>query len=242
MASVGERFAHYRLDAPVERRGPSVSEAFLATDERDGTPALLEIVRTGATGVEKARFGTRARRLQGVNDPLVLAVLEAAPTHCALESPSNQSLDEHAGVAIARARQKLFWLAQAARALVALHKAGIVHGAFSLEAVSVAPDGAVKLAVPVGGDLSGSPLDDVRAFAASACELLLGGDVADEGATSISDRVYQAGAPLEAAAIIGRIRAGSSMTSEDLAEKFGPFADYSGPSTEPLLPIVPARD
>ena len=32
------------------------------------------------------------------------------------------------------------------------------------------------------------------------------------------------------------------MTSEDLAEKLAPFADYSGPSTEPLLPIVPARD
>ena len=82
----------------------------------------------------------------------------------------------------------------------------------------------------------------MSAFAASACELLLGADAADETATSIADRVYQAGAPLEAAAIIGRIRAGSSMTSEDLAEKLGPFADYSGPSTEPLLPIVPARD
>lgn len=242
MPSAGDNFAHYHLDVPLERRAPSVSEVFLATDERDGTPALIEILRAGATGVEKARFGTRARRLQGVSDPSVLAVIEAGPTHCVLEAPSNQSLDEHAGIAIARARQKLFWLAHVARALVALHKAGIVHGGFALDAVNISPDGPVKLAVPVGGDVSGSPLDDVRAFASAACELLLGNDMPEDGATAVAERLHQAGAPLETASVLARIRAGGSMTSEDLAEKLAPFADYSGPSTEPLLPVVPRRD
>jgi len=239
--SAADTFAQYRLDARVERRGPSVSDVFLATDERDGTPALLEILRAGLTGVEKARFGTRARRLSGVSDPSVLAVLDAATTHCALEAPFNQSLDEHAGIAIARARQKLFWLAQVARALVTLHRAGIVHGALSLDSVTVAPDGSVKVAVPIGGDVSGSPLDDVRAFATAACELLLGADAPRE-ASSLAERIHDAGAPRDAAGIIAHIRAGGTMTSADLAEKLASFADYSGPSTEPLLPIVPRRD
>ena len=242
MPSAGETFAHYRLDVPLERRAPSVSEVFLATDERDDAPVLIEILRASVTSVEKARFATRARRLQGVGDPSVLAVIEAAATHCVLEAPSNQSLDEHAGIAIARARQKLFWLSHVARALAALHKAGIVHGALSLEAVTISPDGPVKVAVPVGGDVSGSPLDDVRAFAAAACELLLGTDVPDEREATLAERLHQAGAPLETGSVIARLRAGGSMTSEDLAEKLAPFADYAGPSTEPLLPVVPRRE
>ncbi len=172
----------------------------------------------------------------------MLAVLDVGPTHCALDAPANQSLDEHAGVAIARVRQKLFWLAHASRALVTLHRAGIVHGAFALDSVTVAPDGAVKLAVPVGGDVSGSPLDDVRAFAVASCELLLGDEVDARDAASIAARVHRAGAPAEAAHVIARVRAGGTMASEELAERLALFADYSGPSTEPLLPVVPRRE
>jgi len=239
--AAGETFAHFQLDTRVERPRVTVTETFLATDIESGAAVMLEVLRAGVTGVEKARFTTRARRLQAVKHPYVLAVLETAPTHCVLEAPTNHVLEEHAGIAIARSRQKLLWLSQVATAVAALHKGGMVHGALSLDEITVSLDASVKVTVPVGGDVSGSPLDDIRAFAAAACDLILGAGAPAEDAKTLAERLHQAGAPLETAAVIARIRTGSSMTSEDLAEKLAPFSDYAGPSTEPLLPIVPCR-
>lgn len=242
MAAVGETFAHYQLDSALEQPAGSTTELFLATDTNGGFEVLLEILRTSATGIERARFGTRARRLAGVKHPSLLATLEVAPTHCAFEPPTNTCLAEHAGIAIARSRQKLFWLSQLSGALAALHKGGIVHGHMDLDAVTIQPDASAKLAVPLGGDVSGSPLDDVRAFAIAACALVLGSEEAGEPESTIAERVHDAGVPAEAAVWIARIRAGASMTSEDLADKLAPFAEYSGPSTEPLLAVVPRRE
>lgn len=239
---LGEAFAHYRLDARVEPAATAVTDAFLATDTRSGEEIMLEILRAGVSGVERARFGMRARRLRAVSHAGILAVLEAAPGHCAFEAPTNHPLDEHAGVAIARARQKLCWLAQIASAVAALHAGGVVHGALSLDGITVAPDTTVKLTVFAGGDVTGSPLDDVRAFVAAACELLLGADAPGVTEPAFAERLHAAGAPRETAAVLARVRGGGAATSEDLAGHLAPFADYAGPSTEPLLPIVPRRE
>lgn len=238
----GEAFAHYRLDAAVEPAATAVTDAFFATDTRRGAEVMLEILRDGATGVERARFATRARRLRAVSHAGVLAALETAPDHCVFEAPTSHPLADHAGVAIARARQKLCWLAQVAGALAALHAGGVVHGALSLDAITVAPDTTVKLTVFAGGDVTGSPRGDVRAFAAAACELLLGADAADAAEPDLTERLHAAGAPRETAAVIARLRGGGATTSEDLAAALAPFADYAGPSTEPLLPVVPRRE
>jgi hypothetical protein len=242
VTAAGETFAHYQIDTALEQPAASATDLFLATDTRAGAEVLLEIVRPGASGIERARFGTRARRLAGVKHPSLLTAVDVAATHCAFEAPRGMVLTEHAGIAIARSRQKLFWLSQIAGALAALHKSGIVHGRLSLDAITIQPDASVKLAVPLGGDVSGSPLDDVRAFAVAACELVVGSDAAGDAEATVAERVHEAGVPPEAAAWIARIRAGGSMTSEDLADKLAPFAEYSGPSTEPLLAVVPRRD
>jgi hypothetical protein len=234
----GESFLHYQLHDPLPRPAGSATEAFRATDTRAGVPVVVEIVRSTASSVEKARFGTRARRLVAVKHAALIAVVDAATTHCAVEALEGEPLSRHAGIAIARARQKLAWLAQVAGALVALHKAGIVHGELTLDAIVVLPGTSVKLAVPLGGNVGSSPLDDVRAFAAAACQLVLGNDAAGAVEDVIAKRVHDAGVALDAAAIIARIRAGASMTSEDLAESLAPFAD-AGPVTEPLIPVGP---
>ena len=235
---LGEAFAHYRLDARVEPAATAVTDAFLATDTRSGEEIMLEILRAGVSGVERARFGTRARRLRAVSHAGILAVLEAAPGHCAFEAPTNHPLDEHAGVAIALTEK----FAQIASAVAALHAGGVVHGALSLDGITVAPDTTVKLTVFAGGDVTGSPLDDVRAFVAAACELLLGADAPGVTEPAFAERLHAAGAPRETAAVLARVRGGGAATSEDLAGHLAPFADYAGPSTEPLLPIVPRRE
>lgn len=245
MPDVGELFAHYELEARIDRPSESITEAFLARDVRTGAKVTLELVRPGASSVERARFGTRARRLAGVSHPAIVVFHDVSPTHCTFTTPTGTTLRSHAGLAIARARQKLFWLAHVASALATLHKAGIVHGAITLDAMVSGQDGSVKLTVPLGGDIGGSPLDDVRALATVACELVLGTSGAEDAKTedeaTAAERITNAGVPAETANLLGRILMGGTMTSSDFEQKLEPFAAYSGPSTEPLLPVVPRR-
>jgi hypothetical protein len=234
--AVGETFDHYRLESVLARPG-SLTEAFRATDLHGDLEVAVEILKAGATSVEKARFGTRARRLASVRHPALRTLLDSGTTHCAYEAPAGTPLGEHAGVAIARYRQKLFWLAQIAGALAALHKAGIGHGALTIDEVTVLVDGAPKVAIPLGPDLTGSPLDDVRAFGALACDLILGLDsLGDEAA--IKAQLMEAGVPEEPAALLARLRGGGSATMADLSEKLAAYSDYAGPTTEPLLPVA----
>jgi hypothetical protein len=243
MPSAGEMFAHYQLNTALHRPDGSVTEAFRATDTQTNNEVVLEIVRADATSIEKARFGTRSRRLVGLKHPGLTTALTVTPTYCAFETTAANEplLSEHAGLAIARARQKLAWLSQVAAGLAALHKVAVVHGQLALGQIVLTADTTVKLTIPVGGDVSGSPLDDLRAFGAAACELLLGADATDDE-QGVTQRINEAGIPPEAAAILGRVRAGAAMTSADLAEKLAPFAEYSGPSTEPLLAVMPSTE
>jgi hypothetical protein len=234
--------ARYQLVAPIPRSADSVTEAFRALDTTTGAEVTLEVVRSGATSVEKARFGTRARRLAGVEHPSLVAVVDVGPTHCALEAPSGTPLTEHARIAIARSRQKLSWLARIAGALAALHKGGIAHGRFGLDAVVLPMEGRelVKLSVPASGDMSGSPLEDLRAFGSAACQLVLGEDLAGQEERHIAERFVDAGLPLHAGTLIARACTGR-IPSADLADELAPFADFSGPTTERLLPVSPRR-
>src|SRR4051812_42421288 len=113
MPSVGDTFEHYRLDAEIDRAGQSTC-AFHATDLHGDLEVALEILRDTASSVERARFGTRTRRLAPVRHSALTTVLEIGKTHCAFEAPAGPQLSEHAGVAIARWRQKMFWLAMLA--------------------------------------------------------------------------------------------------------------------------------
>jgi serine/threonine protein kinase len=256
VTSVGDTFAHYQLDTVLDNPAAIAADTYLATDTRSGTTVVLEILRATATSVERARFGTRGRRLQSVSEPSLFSIRELAPTHCALDAPMGRPVAEHAGIAIARARQKLFWLSQVAGALAALHKHGIVHGALSLASITVSSESVdsssprraplalslAKLSVPIAGAVTGSPLDDVRALARVTCELLLGLAVGNDVEQASAERLQDAGVPMDTALVIARVRAGGSMTSTDLAEKLAAFSDYIGPMTEPLLPVAPRHE
>jgi hypothetical protein len=243
MAAVGELFGEkYQLDQLIERAGTTTTEVFRATDVECGVglEVIVEIARGTATSVEKARFATRARRLSQIRHPSLMSALDVGPTHCAFEAPIGVALGEHSGLVIARSRQKLFWLSQLASALAALHKGGIVHGRVSLSEALVLPDVGVKLSIPLGGEITASPLDDVRAFARSACTLILGNDVdpttLDE--PTLANYFTESGVPAEGSITLARSTVGQALTSEDLAERLAPFINYTGPTTEPLLPVV----
>ena len=233
--------ARYQIGAPIPRVDESVIEAFRAVDSKNGAAVVLEVVRAGATSVEKARFGTRARRLATVEHPSLAGVVDVGPTHCAVESPAGTPLTEHAHLAIDRARLKLSWLARLMGALAALHKGGFVHGRVGLDAMIVPEEGPVKLTVHVGSNVGGSPTDDVRAFGASACRLFLGEDVVGHDERKIGERLVDAGLPGHPSAILARVCVGRSTASADLAEELAPFVEVSGPSTERLLPVSPRR-
>ena len=240
MPAPGETFQGYTLEERVPRPEGAVTEAFLARD-RSGEQVLVELVREGATSVEKARFGLRARRLLGVQHPALIAAREASATWSVLEHPAGVPLSEHAGLAIARARQKLAWVAQIAAAIARLHKGGIVHGDVTLDAIVVSAGATVKLLVPLSADVSRVPLDDVRALAFATCTLVLGSQTGSILEDVVRARVHDAGVAPEAAAVVARVCAGGSMSSEDFAQRLAPFADFAGPTTEPLLPVVPRR-
>jgi serine/threonine protein kinase len=234
---VGETLAHYELVARAEDRDGPTSEGFDAIDTRTGGPVLLEVLRQDATSVEKARFGLRGRRLKALQHPALVATLDSTPTYAAFEPVPEATLRSLAGLAIARARQKLSFLSQVASALALLHKNGLIHGGIGLDAIAL-DGGKAKLFAKHSADLSGTPLDDVRAFAVAACELVLGAETVGEFEPAVAERLHEAGLPKEAAAILARVQAGASMTSEDLAQKLAPFGDYAGPGTEPLLPVA----
>lgn len=237
MATVGELFAEkFRLDRLIERASTTTTETF---DAEHGE-VVIEIVRPTATSVERARFATRARRLSQIRHPSLMRTIDVGPTHCAFEAARGIVLTEHASRVVSRARQKLFWLAQLSSALAALHKGGIVHGRVGLDEVIVVPEVGAKLSIPLGGEITASPLDDVRAFARSSCALILGPDV-DPSAideATLAHHFTESGVPAEGSATFARIAVGQAMTSEDLAERLLPFINFTGPTTEPLLPVA----
>ncbi|MBS2019330.1 MAG: protein kinase [Deltaproteobacteria bacterium] len=244
MVTAGDRFGeHYEILAAVEMSSIAFTDLFRATDTRSDVEVIIEILKPSASSVEKARFGTRARRLLSAKQPSLVELIDVQPMYCVLEAPFGEPLSDHAGIAIARSRQKLAWLSQIASGLAELHKAAIVHGKLDLQSITVRPDGVVKLSVPVGGDVGASSLDDVRAFGRAACELILGHEdrmtieMNREDEAAVSDRLHNAGIGLEAARVLGRACVGSAMTSADLADKLAPYSEYAGPSTEPLLQV-----
>lgn len=227
------QFLHFRLEEPIP--SPSgATEAFVAKSEKEADEVVLERVREGASPVEKGRFATRARRLSTVKHPLVARVVELGPTWCAFESPAGALLTQHAGLSPARTRPKLGWMASLSEALAALHAAGLVHGRVGLDRMCVLPDRSVRLLLHVGAEPSGSPFDDVRAFVASAAELLLGKPVPFD----LSAPLDEAGVPYSAVQALAAVHGGKPMPSADLAVQLAPFTEAVGPATEPLIPIA----
>lgn len=236
MAAFGDKVAHYELGARIARPFDGTTEAFRATDH-GGLEVMLEVLRPDATSVEKARFGTRARRLQGVRVSSLYTLIELGPKFAAFELPVGEPLESHAGVAALRARQKVAWIARTAAALAGIHKVGIVHGHFELGNVLILSDQSVKVSVPLGGDVSGTPLEDVRALAIAAVALLLGHDPRNELESGIVERLLQAGINQDVSMVLARLRGGTSMTSHEIADRLAPFVDPSlGPMTEPSFP------
>jgi hypothetical protein len=233
---VVETYLHYRIER--EEPGAGATQTYRAVDERTKAEVRLEVLASSAGPVEKGRFATRARRLKGLTHPSIAKTLEVGTTHAVFEAPAGPSLTEHAGLAIARSRQKLAWLAHLAGALSTLHAGGAVHGAVALDRVVLALDGYPKLLVSVGAGPPGSPMDDVLAFARAAVMLVLG---AEPPAFGIHERLVEVGLPPEAAAALGRILEGKTLSAAALAEQLAPFKEHSGPMTEPLMPAVRPR-
>jgi serine/threonine protein kinase len=246
----GVVFGRFRVDAAFERAAPGATQAWLARDLEQGHEVVLEVLRSDATPREKSRFVGRARALVGVRHPSIVPLLETSEVisgstrtpFATFAAVRGELLAENVGVAPGRARLKLAWIAQLAFALEALHAAGLVHGHVVLDEVIVQPDNTAKLHVPLGRDVSVAHFEDVRDLATLAVVLFLGRDVPGEPTASLTERFGRAGVPGDAAAVLARMRSGSPTPSRDAAQALQPFANYRGPTTEPLMPpIDPSR-
>ena len=249
MLAPGVVFARYRIAAAIERAAAGASQAWLATDMQNGHEVVLEVLRDDATARERSRFVARARALVSVRHPALVPLLESSEVisgsqkrpYATFAAVRGELLAENAGVAPARARQKLAWIAQLAFALETLHAAGIVHGHVSLDEVVVQPDNTAKMHVPLGRDIAAAHFEDVRDLAMLAVVLVLGRDVPGEPTASLAERFGRAGVPGDAAAVLAQIRSGAPIASKDAARALEPFAHYRGPTTEPLAaPLSPS--
>jgi len=241
----GVVFARYRVDAAIERAAAGATLAYLATDMQRGNEVVLEVLRSDATAREKSRFGGRARALVSLRHPSVVPLLETSDVngvpYATFAAVRGETLGGEVGVAPARARIKLAWIAQLAFALEALHGAGIVHGHVALDEVIVQPDNTAKMHVPLGRDISAAHFEDVRDLSIVAVALFLGRDVPGEPTAALAERFGRAGVPGDAATVLARIRSGAPTPSKDAARELQPFAGYRGPTTEPLLaPMTPS--
>jgi serine/threonine-protein kinase len=145
-----ERYEIVRL---VGRGG--MGEVYHATDTRLRRAVALKVLRAdkderSADGVGgTARLLREARAAAALNHPNSVAIYELGEaqgvSYIAMELITGESFRQHAKNASVSIETKLQWLIDAARALWAAHKAGIVHRDVKPSNIMVSEEGVVKV-------------------------------------------------------------------------------------------------
>ena len=155
--TAGERLERYEIVKLVGRGG--MGEVYHAIDTRLRRPVALKVLRadkdqsfeTGNAGV--ARLMREAQAAASLNHPNSVAIYELGeapvdghPVHfIAMELIVGESFRRHSQNPSTGIETKVHWLIDAARALSAAHKVGIVHRDIKPSNIMVSQEGAVKV-------------------------------------------------------------------------------------------------
>jgi len=150
----GTRFERYDIEALVGRGG--MGEVYRATDSRLHRPVALKIMRTdneAAVAVSEAggtaRLLREARAAAALNHPNSVAIYELGEHegtfYIAMEFVQGAPLRRYVKDPNVTIDTKVSWLVDAARALWAAHKAGLVHRDVKPGNIMVSEEGIVKV-------------------------------------------------------------------------------------------------
>ena len=150
----GTRFERYDIEALVGRGG--MGEVYRATDSRLHRPVALKVMRTdhdAALAVSEAggtaRLLREARAAAALNHPNSVAIYELGEHegifYIAMEFVQGAALRRYVKDPNVTIDTKVSWLVDAARALWAAHKAGLVHRDVKPGNIMVSEEGIVKV-------------------------------------------------------------------------------------------------
>ncbi|CAN5770835.1 hypothetical protein BH09MYX1_BH09MYX1_44140 [soil metagenome] len=151
MLKSGDKVAHYTVEKLLGTGG--MGEVYLAIDERLHRKVALKIM-TRAAGVAEskesaARLLREARAAASLTHPNVVSVFDVGDADgrvfLAMEYVVGKTLRELLVARDALWQRKIRWLVDAARALGAAHRSGLVHRDIKPENVMVRDDGLVKV-------------------------------------------------------------------------------------------------
>lgn len=146
--TAGQRVADYQIESLISIGG--MGEVYLARDPA-GKPAALKILRRHLIVNPQAvdRFETEARAASALRHPNIVTVYEsgksAAGLFIAMEWLDGVTLRALMGAGGVEIGQAIDWGGQAARALSAAHRAGILHRDIKPENIMLGKDGIVKI-------------------------------------------------------------------------------------------------
>ncbi len=147
MLRVGEAIGHIRIEKPIGAGG--MGEVFLGFDEKLLRPVAVKVLAPHArlSPASKARFLQEARLLSRLDHPGICRIYdyfeEAGQEFLLLEYIEGQNLREAVGDL--SETQLLSLMADAADALAAAHREGVIHRDLKPENMMVTPAGEVKI-------------------------------------------------------------------------------------------------
>lgn len=145
----GDRLERYVVEELLGEGGMGC--VFRAHDERLQRRVALKVVRGGdAEGPQAAaRMLKEARAAAALDHPNAISVFDVAPwergMYIAMELIQGRSLRALIGDTSIPVQQRVEWMRDAARALGAAHRAGIVHRDIKPENIMIREDGVVKV-------------------------------------------------------------------------------------------------
>jgi serine/threonine-protein kinase len=163
----GATFERYEIQSLIGRGG--MGEVYVAVDTRLRRRVALKVLRDDKEATSSAAGGVQrllreARSAAALNHPNSVAIYELGEAegipYIAMELVIGQSLRSFVGSNTASVETRLGWLVDAARALWAAHKGGVVHRDIKPSNIMISEEGVVKvldfgLAKPL--DLSKEP-------------------------------------------------------------------------------------
>ena len=146
---IGEILGHYRIESQLGEGGMGV--VYRAHDIHLDRPVAIKVLSADAVSdpERKKRFVQEARTASALNHPNIVHIYDIGEwngmDYIAMEYISGKTLGEIAKAGPLAIRDLVTWAAQAADALAAAHRAGIIHRDIKPANIMVTEAGLVKV-------------------------------------------------------------------------------------------------